>query len=738
MSRILRTLLPLALLLTAHCGDDDSPAPVSSPDAGETCEACLNDFGKNDKKLCPEPQADWNCIEGCCVPVFACETDEQCATLGFDEGHCTDERYDCRCEIESGLCYEWLCGTSDECDDGEVCDAGACVAISDSLELRLVNHVPILSPGAEGQLLAEAYDPSSPELGLPVEVTWHTEDADVVSVDAEGVVTGGDTAGNTWVGAQLGEDDSTRVTLDIRNIIPAVDATLTVAALYERSLDVPTGRYALVSSADGALIEAADIPADGVISTTADISGGCDVHMLAEKGDWVSWLGATDGVLFLPIPRTAYAELSMDDELGLIEDETSLDNVNVLRGTVDFGDYDKEGELELTLSSFAFSSGLFDFSLETLLGPNVKRFFDPGHSIPGVGDTDTAEIPGGITFSLGTPAIPQFHLTPSKGTHRVWTLGGRITLDQVAPVADQLFGAFSGEGLDFGLLVGTLFPTFNDFWSGVATTDTVAGDAQMSIMPLEVTLAVPLGLHAQISTGLVPTLGELGTADAVFVLAGAMTPDQLFMPIGITADTDSKDPDLDPPDRRVDADDTTEAIEPLSLPYAPLHSGLGGPHGRYAMAVVAAAIIGENDPRPDAGSAILVRYEPGEEPPNAIQFPDFLDFPMESSWSPEERLVTASSVDGAAVQRILFKHSAGRHWTVWLNGRTEYQMPTPSNFAADGDTLEDRTASVSLVLINSFDLSDDVTTSSLSAPGGINLDGLLDAVDRTSFMDIRP
>lgn len=738
MSRTLRTLLALTLLITAHCGDDDSSPAPAAQDAGETCISCLNEFDKNDKKLCPEPQSEWNCVEGCCVPVFKCETDEQCATTGFDEGQCTDERYDCRCEVESGACYEWLCGTSDECDEGEVCDAGACVTFSDALSLRLVNQVPVLSPGAKGQLLAEAFDPSAPELGLPVEVTWSSEDESVVSVDAEGVVTGGDVAGSVWIGAQIGDDDSTRVTIEVRNVVPASDATLTITTLYERSVEVPSGRYALVSATDGSVLEMGDIPTDGVISTSVDLSGGCDVHLFADAGDWISWLDAEEGVIFLPVPRTAFAELSMDGDLNLVEGETTLDNVNVLRGTVDFGDYDKEGVLDLTLSSFAFSSGLFDFSLETLLGPNVKRFFDPGHSLPGVSDTDTAEIPGGLTFSLSTPAIPQFHLTPSKGHHRVWTLGGRITLEQVAPVSDQLFDAFGGGGLDFGLLVGTLFPAFEDFWSGVTLTEDIPGDAQMSVMPLEVSLAVPLGLTAEISTGLVPSLGEVGSADAVFVLAGAMTPDQLFMPIGITADTDTRDPELDPPDRRVDGDDTTPEIDPLTLPYAPLHSGLGGPHGRYAVAVVAAAILGEDDPRRDAGSAILVRYEPGEEPPADIELEDFLGFPLESSWSPEERLVTASPVEGGAVQRILFKHREGRHWTVWLNGRSEYVLPTPESFAAEGGTLEDRSENVALVLINSFDLAESASLTSLASPGGTNLDGLLDAVDRASFLDIRP
>ena len=210
MSRILRSLLVLTLLFTAHCGDDDSTAATATADTAETCISCLNEFDKNDKKLCPEPQSEWKCVEGCCVPVFKCETDEQCATTGFDEGQCTDDRYDCRCETDTGACYEWLCGTSDECDEDEVCDAGACVAISDALSLRLVSQVHILSPGATGQLLAEAFDPSAPELGLPIDVTWSSEDESVVSVDAEGTVTGGDVAGGDDARALLRERHALR------------------------------------------------------------------------------------------------------------------------------------------------------------------------------------------------------------------------------------------------------------------------------------------------------------------------------------------------------------------------------------------------------------------------------------------------------------------------------------------------------------------------------------------------
>jgi hypothetical protein len=440
-------------------------------------------------------------------------------------------------------------------------------------------------------------------------------------------------------------------------------------------------------------------------------------------------------VLFLPVPRTAFGELSISQELDVDSEATVLDGVNIVRGTVDFGDYAKQGVFDLTLSSTAFSSGLFDFSLETLLGPNVERYFDPDNQIPEVDNTKSTEIPGGITFGLAGPAIPEFHLTPGRGAHRVWTLGGRITMEQIAPVADQLFGAFGGGGLDFGLLVGTLFPAFAEFWSGVAMTPVLAGDDDMSVLPLETTLMVPLGLSTAVMPAMLPAMGELGVADAVFMLAGALTPDQLFLPLGLTADTDTRDPDNDPPDRFVDGDDGTEEIDPQTLPFAPLHSGLGGPHGRYAIAVVAVALIGDNDPRPDGGSAVLLRYDAGVEPPADVTVPDFLDFPMGSTWDPETRALSVAPVAGATTQRVLFKHKQGRHWTVWLNGRADYTLPNPQDFAGE---LEDRAATVNLVLINSLDLADGTTLEGLAAPGGVNLDGLLDAVDRASFMDIRP
>jgi len=737
MSRSIVALLALLALLTAHCGDDDETPP---DDGGETCSACLTDFGKNDKKLCPEPQSEWNCVDGCCVPVFTCQADADCTQAGFDEGQCSDERYECRCDLDTGGCFEWLCASNDECGEGEVCDAGACAAVSDLLSLRLVNRVWLLTAGSSGQLHAEAFDSANPELGLPVEVVWSSDDESVVSVDDTGVVTGGDVEGTTMVGAQVGDDPSTRVVTEIRNVVPASEAALTVVALYERSMESVTGRYVVVSATDTEMVTSGAIPQDGVISVDATAAGPYDVHIFAERGDWISWLNATgDGeVLFLPVPRTAFGSISLSPELDVDADKTTLDGVNILRGVVDFADYDKEGEFELTLSSFAFSSGLFDFSLETLLGPNVERYFDPNHNLPGVDAGDTAEVPGGVTFGLGGPAIPEFHLSPSKGSHRVWTLGGRIAFEQVAPVADQLFDAFGGSQLDFGLIVGTLFPAFVDFWSAVGDVEEVAGDGDMSVLEYQTRLAVPLGLSTEITPALLPAMGDLGVADAVFILAGALTPDLLFVPLGLNADTDSRDPETDIPDRRVDGDDTTEAIDPQHVPFAPLHSGLGGPFGRYAIAIVAAAIPDGDDPRPDGGSAVLLRYAAGEQPPLAVDAPDFLGFPMGSEWNAENRTITATAVDGAPIQRVLFKHKHGRHWTVWLNGRDEIVMPTPQDYAAEGETLEDRTETIHLVLVNSFDLIDGLELDDIARPGGANLDGLLEVVDRASFMDVRP
>lgn len=725
---------------TSAPADSSGDGPEVGADADEAACAhpCLNEHGKNDKKLCPDPKSDWTCIEGCCVQVFKCAVDADCAVAGFDEGQCTDEALACRCDTDSGACYSWYCAARSQCGDDDVCSAGACIpAPSEAdLVLRIVTRSAVVTPDVTTTILVEAFAPGSEDaITSPSNVVWTSSDPDAVSI-VDGIATGGSAQGIALVTAELGDANAS---VEIHNVVPEPDTTLTIVALEDDNLDPVGGTYALVDSTSGTLLEADVIPQNGIIQTSVETTSGVDVHILGESADWSTFLGATGGVLYLPATRTLWGLIVMDKEAEVVVEETELVGANVLRGAVDFSLYAKDGELDLTLSSFPFASGLFDFNLQTILGANVKRFFHPDAAIPGVSSEDTAEIPGGLTFAIAGPAVPDFVLAAPRGSHRVWTLGGRIRLDEVAEYADDIFSAFGGDGINFGLLVQALVPLFADFYTTLTPTPTFAGDGQPVIEEIAPKLDVPMGLLTSLPIPELPAMGDAGFADALFAIAGAVTPDGLFTPLGLNAGSDTADSDLWPPDGIVDADPSTPEVDPLPLAFAPLHSNLAGPHTRYGVAVVAASLGGaSSDPRPEGGSAIVVRGAPGAALDASLALPPFLGFPMASTWDAATRSLTVEPVAGADIQRVLFKGEKGENWNIWLNGADTYVVPEIASLLPP-DALAtplDRAENTELVLVSSFDIRAEIEASSLFAPGGETLRTLVSSVDRASFVDI--
>ncbi|MEZ4265834.1 MAG: Ig-like domain-containing protein [Myxococcota bacterium] len=716
--------------------DADADAVTDADTAGDasSCsQPCLNEFGKNDKKLCPAPQTDWLCKVGCCVPVFKCKTDADCLAQGFAEGQCADERFDCRCDVPSGVCGVWYCASDADCGTGELCAAGACQAApaTTTWALRIPERATVLTTGATTALHAEMWDAASPDIVLAATVTWSSSATDVAAVDSLGVVTGGANAGMATITAKTADGRSVATTL--RNVVPAPADTYTVIAVEEGDLAPIAGTYALVDNASGDLLASGAIPADGVVRY-AGAEALVDVHIFGTQTDWVSWLRAAPGTLFLPTPRTFWGEITMDKAGAVVEATTQLIGANIVRGLVGLDDYPKDGELELSLTSFPFSASLFDFNLQSIIGANVKRYFDPEASVPGVDPNQVAEIPGGVTFALGTPAIRDFVLAAPRGTHRVWSLGGRVRVDEVVSFIDDIISAVTGGDFDFALIVRALVPLFGDFWSTATPTGTFAGDGAPTSTTISPSLRIPLGLASTLTIPTLPAMGDLGYADSLFIIAGALTPDGLLYPIGLTAGNDQASKS-DVADGIVDSDTSTPEVDPFTLPSAPLNSGLGGPNSRYATAAVAVNLsAGPGEARPEGGSAVISLATPGAPLPTAQSVEAFLGFPMASSWDATTRTVTVEPLAGADVQRVLFKGEEGQNWTIWMNGSASYVVPDPTTVEP---TLVDRAVGFALLLVSSLDFVSDVTAEAVAAPGGDTLDTLLLSVKRASFIDIQ-
>jgi len=453
----------------------------------------------------------------------------------------------------------------------------------------------------------------------------------------------------------------------------------------------------------------------------------------------VSHLGLEAGeVLSLPLSVAAYGRIASDPAGAIVAEETTLDHVGILRGTPDFGDYFLEGALEIVLTSGALSNALFDFSLPVLLGADVRRFISSGHSIPQVNATEELTVPGGIVFNLVTPAIPDFMLAAPRGNLALWSLGGRLDINEVAEYSGRIIDALAGGRLDFTQVVGAVFPLFRNFWSGynpglrIETT----GDPSQ-VLQYDPELTTPMGVRTRLLIPKLPNIGELGYADALFLLGGAQTADGFMVPLGLNGGADTSDPETNPPDGFADGNERTPELEPFTLPMAALHSGLQGPHTGYLVVAVAVSIpAGGGDPRPSAGSATLVRYAPGERPAADAEQPEFLAFPNGGSFDPAARTVAWTGVAGTDLERVLIKGRQGRHWTVYgSHAAGMVRFPDPQDFGVDEDRLV--LERVESVLVNSIDFAEAVDAATIGRADGTPFELLLTVVDRVSFIDVK-
>lgn len=721
---------------------DDTTAADTAADVGDdavSCEhPCLNEFGKNDKSLCPVPQSEWVCTEGCCVPVFKCQVDADCATRGFEEGQCDDERFACHCNAGTGACFTWHCAVHDDCADGEICAGGACVVAPDTsgLAVRILDRQTVLAPGATYQLHAEAFDPDDSRIVVAVAPTWTSSDDDVAAVDASGLVTAGTQAGLVTITAAHGDE---RASIVLENVVPAAASEITLVVRTELTWEPVVGRYAVIGP-EGTTAE--DLPLDGIvrIPTSGNAGDTYDVHIMGEDNDWVSWLDLAPGTqLYLPIPKTVYGKVDMD-QAGTFTDLTTLRNVGIISGTPDFTTYSYEGTLEIVLTTTGLSSALFDFSLPVLLGSDVKRFMHPDAQIPRVDPTEPITIPGGIVFNLLGPAIPSYVLTAPLGHHRLWSIGGKLNLNDVAEYSGVIFDAVGGGDLDFTKIVGAVFPLFRNFWSGYANDIEVptVGDPSASVSFTQ-RLTTPMGFSTRLDVPLLPAIGELGFADGLFLLSGAQTVDGFMVPLGLSGGADTSDKANNPPDGLADGDEKTPQKDPFPLPAAPLHAGLQGPLTRYLVAAVAASIpAGSSDPRPSAGSATLARWAPGERPPEAFTLAPFLGFPSLAQMATDfaARVITPAEAAGTELLRVLLKGKRGAHWTFYgVQAGVPLAVPNPADFGVEEDRFVQ--GELESVLVNCMDFAAGIDLGELARPGGLALDLLLGIVERVSFIDIK-
>lgn len=742
----------------AACGSDDDTTAKPKPDtanqtdaadsaAGSDTEAdtgggqcgalpsCVDDKGLEDLSLCPKPVSEYECVQGCCVAKFICKQDSDCAGL-LGTGACTSTDFTCACDEATGECVQAQCAKDSECPQGKVCLGGGCKdPLADSaLTARLTRPVWYARPGdqvdAAQELGLQARD-SKGQVKPGVAVAWEIESGASVAIEA-GKLKAGDTAGVTKIKATLNGQASNVATLVNLGAMPA-NTALRVTLIDDFTL-LPIagpGQLIAVGMANAATPDApiAAPLAEGATSIAA-LNFPADLHVVVPGYQQVSILrwqpdaAKKDGDLVIPLTRYQYADLEFDDK-GVLQPSSKVVGGDLAYGGID---YPGEGEAALGVTALAFGNGLLSFSIDTILGPNVRRPFNPdAPTIVNPEPGKPQEIPGGVTFVFGKPVVDRFVLSSAAGVRTLWTLSGRLSLAELTTQIGKIVGQVEG-GLNIGKVVSILLPYLAGFSSQIAevTFGETVSDPLQDLGILKP--VVPLLLKTEVVLADLPKAGE-GWAEAVIIVGGAMMPIGEIVPLGLTAAADTPG-DNETPDGKADASADLPGLQNPYLSVGPLHSGLRvGPDNHVA---VAAAIVTAGKGKKEAGSLILSDIG---VPPAQWNTGAFLGLPEGSAYDKVTRTLTVKGQLEGQFYRTTLIGNEGRQWLVYLpkaQGDVTVTLPDLTVHGAEVDLA----ATAKRALVAVFELRNQALGAhypDLFEPGGLT--HLLQSVKRTAFVD---
>jgi hypothetical protein len=734
--------------------DGDSTATEDADTAGSTGEdadgscpggakSCVDENGLNSPALCAD-QPDTLCEDGCCIPLFKCKEDADCAQFSGltgqgDIADCEDERFACACDPANGSCYLFVCNSSNDCDSEEICANGICAAAPDpaDLQVRVLSRDVVLRAGASATLHAAAFHPDDPSvLMADTAFEWEVADSTLASMDGD-TLTAGDNAGTTTVVARVVGATVWSAPLAVTNTGAPEEGAIRIVLIdgHGGGLLKSTARFRV----NGANASTESETTTGVLDIP-DVGLPMDVHAFVEGHHHLSIFG-WNGLEMQLAPATRFdVELHVDSD-GTLDPATQIFSGagEVIHGAPNLEHYAKPGEIEAAITSLALGEGLLAFDLPQLLGPNVSRFWDP-EAPPGIFDSEEEqELPGGVTFSIGFPVITDYWLAARPGDIAMWSLGGRVGLGDagVGQKIGQIIASVSGgDSVDVQEIISTLLPLFQDFYSGVKVI--TIGDTPDFETPTEVDIALSLPLTNRVSMNL-PSLPTLGAPDAwtdtVVVLGGSLDELGRFTPLGITAGTDAITPGGDL-DGEVDGDVSTPEKDPFSLAMAAAHSGIQTDGATHAIIAFAASLDESGEGLPEAGSGMITRFTLPDAGPNPWTSVDetpetFLAIPIGSSFHAEEgRILSVTPVEGTDLQRIHLEGGEGEpEWHVYLPpGIDSVTLPIPPEGVTDSAATSTR------ILVNAFDLIEGVPLEHLFTSGGVPVEELLSAVERASYI----
>gem|GEM_PF-5176966 len=628
-------------------GDAESSEESESSDASEDeAESEIEPTACEVNQDCPEDFFCENTLLAC--EAVECEIDADCA--GYQE----DSEYEYRCgfhEVEMPpdgndlKCRPKACWSNAECSAGYGCNGGICshVTVPDCrYDMYIEQTYSIIQEGEQRQLNLLFFNENGVRLLIDIDVTWESDNSDIVAVSSEGIITGGSSDGTAEITAAAVACPQNTASIEIRNShFPPGD--FNVWLINNQNYSPVGGAKVLLNGVEAISDESGLANYPGV-----DCTEGCDIHVFDSRYNYFSALGIVTDSNLVIVPLT------------VPENKSSAAGV---KGSVDLEplpDIIEQKEMHLALTLLSYSGSLTDISFLTVGGLPISQY------IQSTGLESPFTMPSGLQmFFNGTEILTH------KGYRAQGKAGKRIPYAFTAGASSEmLISTDSGNCAEemTGYYRNVLASAYHgisdtielDELPYVADSSDINGDGSTDDLVPDYYSFTDLGddlasTQAQ-SQSVEMLLGNLpahsgtpsGCAQAVHLVAGFRHPEAGFVYLGYAPYNDNEDCAEEGGDCKAGENNDGSVV----LNFAPQHSGQYGYIYYYiATATPQAAdmLPYPEDASPDR-SVVLSRSESSEF---QIAMPEFEPWLESTTWNAETlELSIGADIESQAVRRL--------------------------------------------------------------------------------------
>jgi PKD repeat protein len=505
--------------------------------------------------------------------------------------------------------------------------------------------------------------------------TWRSDNTGAVTVDANGVATGGGTAGvanlTCRVVGGLAADSPPVAVHNYADVEPG----MVRAVVFDPRSGAPVPGASVLFEPLGAVVTTGG---EGIAQAPA--AGTINVHVFKAGYTWVSIVGTNASDILVPLLLTPD-----DTKAGGFKGGFDMSLVPNPQDSVEFG-----------FAGASLPGSFIDLDFTKLLGEVYRYRVKIGNLFD-----DFLALPSGLLLKIGDQAIKgEYTAVAEPGRRDAWAIGGKIPFDKLLAILTPILGGGGDPAnIPFGQIIAQILPLFEDFLHFVKTdvsvtevpkvpdTGDINGNGSMTdLVPdfgnpvgfptVTARVSQPLSLATSLA---VPPLPQYNSTflEGVVVLSGANVAGRGLVPLGLTAAVDAPAPG-ETPDGFVDVDPVTPGNQStVTFKMSPRHDGLEG--SRFFFATLALSL------RVGTGSSTSVSgiiTQTDQVGPDTMVGSSFLGFPETASFDPfTRRFELGVPVANGTFHRADFKGPDG-DWRVYFKapagaGVPAFVLPVP-------------------------------------------------------------